>query len=391
MPDFDIIGTSGTTSGTETRGRWNAASEVAPDKKAFDTLPDKLTDFAPKQKPFTDGFPERREKNGTGKKSTGDKDNGEAAYYDITLLQSPVWTKEVGIYFFLGGLSSSAYSIARLSDRFGRGKLRPVTQYGTLIAALAALPCAPLLIWDLGDRTRFHHMLRIWKPKSPMNLGSWTLTVYTLMGGIAALREFLRTLRKDAPLTGGAKALDETAGVIADAAGIPLGLLLAGYTGILLSTTSTPLWSRNTWIGTLFSASAVGSGASAVKLALEITGKSEHAVNALGKVETLAHLTEAVAHAGFLAAAGPLAKPVTEGKYRNAYFGGAVALGIVLPEILSRLPGTPKQKRVLSIAAGIAGLVGGYILRTVFVAAGKPSADDPDLARLATGERGGHA
>ncbi len=385
MPDFDVAGTTGTTSGTETRGRWNTASGIAPDKKAFDTLPDKLTDFTPKQKPFTEGFSE----SGTNrKKSTGDKDNGDPAYYDISLLQSPVWTKEVGIYFFLGGLSSSAFSIARLSDRFGNGKLRPATQAGTLIAALAALPCAPLLIWDLGDRSRFHHMLRIWKPKSPMNLGSWTLTVYTLMGGIAALREFLRFLRKDAPLTGGAKAVDETAGVVADAAGIPLGLLLAGYTGILLSTTSTPIWSRNTWIGALFSASAVAAGSGAVRLALEVTGQEGPATEALGKVETLAHVTEAVAHAGFLSAAGALAKPVTEGKFKAQYLGGAIGLGIIVPEILNHLPVPKNAKRGLSIAAGIASLIGGYLLRTVFIAAGKPSADDPDLARLATGEKG---
>lgn len=368
------------TGETEVRGRWDNAKGITPDKKAFDTLPDKLTDFTPKQMPFTEGFP---------KKSTGDKDNGDPAYYDITLLQSPVWTKEVGIYFFLGGLSSSAFSIARLADRFGKGKFRPVTKAGTLIAALAALPCAPLLIWDLGDRTRFHHMLRIWKPKSPMNLGSWTLTFYTLMGGIAALREFLRVLRKDAPLEGGAKIVDETAGVIADTAGIPLGLLLAGYTGILLSTTSTPIWSRNTWIGTLFSASAVAAGSGAVKLALEVTGQEGPATEALGKVETLAHVTEAFAHAGFLSVAGKLAQPVTEGKYKTQYLAGAIGLGIVLPEILNRLPVSKDKKRAFSIAAGVASLVGGYLLRTVFIAAGKPSADDPDLARLATGEKGG--
>jgi len=374
------------TTEVETQGRWDSASGIVPDKKAFDTLPDKLTDFMPKQKPFTEGFPS---KNANGKKSTGDKEDGQPAYYDITLLQSPVWTKEVGIYFFLGGLSSSAFSIARLSDRFGRGRLRPVTRAGTLIAALAALPCAPLLIWDLGDRTRFHHMLRIWKPSSPMNLGSWTLTIYTLMGGIAALREFLRALRKDAPLSGGARVADEAAGAIADAAGIPLGLLLAGYTGILLSTTSTPIWSRNTWIGTLFSASAVGAGASAVKLALEVTGQEGPATEALGKVETLVHAAEAVAHAGFVTAAGPLAKPLTEGKFKRTYLGGAIGLGIILPEIINRLPVSQGKKRGLSIAAGILSLIGGYALRTVFVAAGKPSADDPDAARLATGAKGG--
>ena len=41
---------------------------------------------------------------------------------------------------------------------------------------------------------------------------------------------------------------------ISDAAGVPLALLLAGYTGVLLSGTSTPIWSKNPWLGALFSA-----------------------------------------------------------------------------------------------------------------------------------------
>ena len=373
------------TGATETRGRWDNARGIAPDPKSIDRMPDIMpgdvkNGFTLKQAPFTEGFT---------KKSTGDKDNGDPAYYDITLLQSPVWTKEVGIYFFLGGLSSSAFSIARLADRFGKGRLRAVTKAGTAIAALAALPCAPLLIWDLGDRTRFHHMLRIWKPSSPMNLGSWTLTVYTLMGGIAAGRELLRVLRRDAPLTGGAKIVDETAGVIADGAGVPLGILLAGYTGILLSTTSTPIWSRNSWIGALFSASAVSAGASAVRLALEVTGRDKKAADALGKVETAARAVEAACHAGFLARAGALAEPLTAGRLKARYLAGAIGAGIILPEVLNRLPVPKAQKRWLSVAAGLVSLVGGYALRSAFVAAGKPSADDPDAARLATGAMGG--
>lgn len=350
------------TSG-ETRGRWNDANNVQPDRK-----------------PMTPGLPAP---------STGDKGDGTAAYYDISLLKPPVWTKEVGIYFFLGGLSSSAFSIARMADRLGRGRYRSVTIAGTAIAALAALPCAPLLVWDLGDRTRFHHMLRIWKPSSPMNLGSWTLTAYTAMGGIAALREFLRVRRHDAPLTGAARVLDETTGVVADAAGIPLGLLLAGYTGILLSTTSTPIWSRNSWIGALFSASAVSAGAGAVRLALELTGDEGPAPDALAKVETSARLAETVAHLGFLVQAGKLAEPLTRGPLKTAYWAGAIGAGIVLPELLNRLPVAQPQRRWLRIAAGVLGLVGGFALRVSFVAAGRPSALNPDDARLATGEKGG--
>jgi len=359
MPETEVQGE------VETRGRWDGANGVTPDRKYM-----------------TEGLPTR---------STGDKGDGTAAYYDISLLKAPVWTPEVGVYFFLGGLSSSAFSLARMADRFGRGRYRNITKAGTLIAALAALPCAPLLIWDLGDRKRFHHMLRVWKPSSPMNLGSWTLTAYTAMGVVAALRELLRVLRHDAPLAGTARGVDETAGVVADAAGVPLGLLLAGYTGILLSTTATPIWSRNSWIGALFSASAVSAGAGAVRLALEATGQEGRGTDALTKVETAARAVEAVCHAGFLSAAGPLAKPLTSGDHKISYLAGAIGAGIVLPELLNRLPVPKPYRRMFTIAAGIAGLVGGFALRSAFVAAGRPSALDPDAARLATGEKGGTA
>ena len=349
----------------ETRGRWDGVGDISPERKYM-----------------TEGLPKR---------SSGDKDNGTAAYYDISLLKAPVWTPEVGVYFFLGGLSSSAFSLARLADRFGRGKYRNITKAGTLIAALAALPCAPLLIVDLGDPKRFHHMLRVWKPSSPMNLGSWTLTAYTGMGAIAALRELLRVLRDDTPLTGPARIADEAAGAAADAAGIPLGLLLAGYTGILLSTTATPIWSRNSWIGALFSASAVSAGAGAIRLALEISGQEGEATNTLAKVETTARAAEVVSHLGFLSAAGPLAKPLTEGTQKTAYLLGALGAGIILPELLNRLPVPRPYKRGFAIAAGIVSLVGGYALRSAFVAAGRPSALDPNAARLATGEKGGTA
>jgi len=364
---------------TETRGRWDAVDGIPVNK----TL-DHMTPFEQtlKQKPFTEGLPAF---------STGDKKDGTPAYYDISLLKSSVWTHEVGIYFFLGGMSSSAFSIARMADRFGRGKYRAVTQVGTAIAILTALPCAPLLILDLGDRTRFHHMLRVWKPSSPMNLGSWTLTAYTLMVGIAAGREFLRALRKDAELTGPARIVDETAGLVADSVGIPLALLLAGYTGVLLSTTSNPLWSRNSWIGALFSASAVAAGSGVIKLTLEVLGQEGAATEALGRVESAAHAVEAVCHAGFLRQAGPLAKPLTRGEFKTEYLWGAIGAGIVLPEVLNHIPAPKSAKRWLAVAAGLLALGGGFALRSAFVAAGKPAADDPDLARLATGEKGGMA
>lgn len=58
-------------------------------------------------------------------------------------------------------------------------------------------------------------------------------------------------------------------------------------------------------------------------------------------------------------------------------------------EIPNRLLVPKKHKRAAAIVAGVASLMGGYLLRTVFVAAEKPSADDPDLAWLAIEAKGG--
>ncbi len=67
------------------------------------------------------------------------------------------------------------------------------------------------------------------------------------------------------------------------------------------------------------------------------------------------------------------------------YLLGAIGAGVVLTEILSHLPVSKPAKRRLAIAAGLLSLAGGLALRLAFVAAG----NEPDLARLATGERGG--
>ena len=42
------------------------------------------------------------------------------------------------------------------------------------------------LVLDLGQPSRFHHMLRVVKPSSPMSLGTWCLTAYSLPLTVAA-------------------------------------------------------------------------------------------------------------------------------------------------------------------------------------------------------------
>jgi formate-dependent nitrite reductase membrane component NrfD len=304
------------------------------------------------------------------------------SYYDISMLRAPVWTPEVGAYFFFGGLSGGAFMLARLAERIGGANYRRLTRAATYMAAATVLPCAPLLIKDLGDPKRFHHMLRVFKPGSPMNFGSWVLTLFTPITLLAALRE---ALRRDTPLTGAAKAADNAVAAVIDA-GVPLGLLLAGYTGVLLSTTSVPIWGRNPWLGAVFSAGAVSSAASAVHLALAGAGEPSDspATEALQMVEHASHAAEVFTLAGYVLSAGEFAKPLTEGEQSKQFWGGAVIAGLAIPALLTHLPAPKKVRKWLGLAASALTVIGAFALRMSITEAGRESANDPEAARRAS-------
>jgi formate-dependent nitrite reductase membrane component NrfD len=302
------------------------------------------------------------------------------SYYDIPLLQKPVWTDEIGVYFFLGGLSAGSYILARVAERVGGPRYRAVTRAGTAVAVLALLPCPPLLIADLGDPTRFHHMLRVFKPRSPMSLGSWVLTGYGGILFLTALREWRRDPERPEGLLG------KAVGVALDLAGLPLALLFSGYTGVLLSGTSTPVWTKNPWLGPLFTASAIGNGASAITLALEVLPsdgeETRPAVEALEKVDEVAHVAEAVTLTGYFGVAGSLARPLTQGK-AAPYFWGAVGC-VLASEVVRRLPVSGRARGWTRFAAAAASLASGFCLKWAMQQAGPPSADDPEADRQAS-------
>jgi formate-dependent nitrite reductase membrane component NrfD len=324
------------------------------------------------------GFPEAN-----GEPVLPRRDAGEVpGYYDVPMLKPPVWKNSISWYFFLGGLSAGAYVTARLAERFGGEKFQPVATVGTCVAAAAVLPCAPLLIADLGDPMRFHHMLRVFKPESPMNLGAWTLTAYHGAGAAALAREWLRRGATDEGSRHQGFLRNAADGLLvaaADFAGIPLALLLASYTGVLLTGTATPVWCKNAWLPALFSASAMSSGAGAVSLALEALGAAGVEVGAdaarepLHALHTVAHLAEVVTLVGYLSTAG---RPLTAGKLAPRAWGTLAA--IAGSELLARLPASGARfRRWFDIGSAALGLFGAYRLRSTILKAGHESANDP--------------
>src|SRR4029079_14594641 len=96
------------------------------------------------------------------------------------------------------------------------------------------------LVSDLGRPERFHHMLRVFKPTSPMSVGTWILSAFGPGVGAAAINELVPPKWAQ---TWPARLLARLSR--------PLGLSaaatapgVASYTAVLLSHTAVPGWNE---------------------------------------------------------------------------------------------------------------------------------------------------
>ena len=158
-----------------------------------------------------------------------------SSYYGRPILKPPVWTKDIAYYFFLGGLAAGSSILAAGAARTGRPALRRGTRLGAVGAIGAG---AVFLIRDLGRPARFHHMLRVAKITSPMSVGTWVLTAYGPLAGLAAAAEVLPpSIRRRAI----GRLLLDASGPAGVGAAV-LAPALASYTSVLIADTAVPAW-----------------------------------------------------------------------------------------------------------------------------------------------------
>lgn len=296
-------------------------------------------------------------------------------YYQYPVVKRPVWTWEVPAYFWLGGMAGGAYITASLAQAFGSEDVRRRGADGFYIAAAALLPCAPLLILDLGRPERFHHMLRIFKPLSPMNLGAWALTAFSPVAVARAAAQAGDDGLLPAPIRMLARLLPKR---IVEVGGSLLGLTLAGYTGVLLAATNVPVWAKSKLLGGLFTASAMSSGSAAVTLIASRRRASDDTIHRLAAIESAASLGELALLSGYLAQSGKTAAPLISERLAGPFWFGAVGMGAILPPLLHRLarPRHGKALRSLSTVAAVCSIMGSLVLRWTIFEAGKVSAQD---------------
>jgi len=305
----------------------------------------------------------------------GGGSGGTGGYYDYPVVRRPVWTWEVPAYFWLGGMGAGAFITASLAEAFGSADDRRAASNGYYIAAAALVPCAPLLIADLGRPERFHHMLRIFKPLSPMNLGAWTLTGLTPVAIARAASHAADTGLLRGPLRALAGLLPRR---LLELTGSLLGLTLAGYSGVLLGATNVPLWAKSKLLGGVFMASALSSGSAAVTLQAANRRAPDATLRRLAAVESAASLGEMAIITGYLLQSGRAARPLTTGRFARSFWIGAIGAGTLLPLLLHRLTlrRHGRSLQSLSTAAALCSMAGSLALRWSIFEAGKESSED---------------
>jgi formate-dependent nitrite reductase membrane component NrfD len=160
------------------------------------------------------------------------------SYYGRPVVKPAPWGPEIAAYLFLGGVAGGSAVLAAGAQLAGLDELRRNAR----LAAIGAVSLgAVALVHDLGRPERFLNMLRVFKPTSPMSVGSWILSAFSAGAGVAAAAEADRLTGERlplGPLRPLLRAVEGPAGLSAGA----FGPLLAVYTAVLLSDTATPTW-----------------------------------------------------------------------------------------------------------------------------------------------------
>jgi hypothetical protein len=173
------------------------------------------------------------------------------SYYGRAVIKEPIWGWEIPWYFFAGGLAGASATLALVARLANNDRLAR----RALLAALGgAAVSPPLLISDLGRPDRFYNMLRVFKPTSPMSMGTWILSAFGAATGVAVVSEVLGFFPR--------------VGRLAEAISALLGPALSTYTAVLIADTSVPVWheARRELPMVFAASSAASAGAAAVIL-----------------------------------------------------------------------------------------------------------------------------
>jgi len=189
--------------------------------------------------------------------------------YAGIVTKPPEWHTLVVFDILFNNLTTGLFLGAAVGELAAPSTFTPVATWAYPVALALLLADFACLVLDLGDSLRFHHMLRVFKPSSPMSLGTWSLTVYSLLLTAIVAVEFVAA----AGWVPGNSAAAWWIRTLAVVVGLPFAFGSAAYKGVLFSTTAQPGWKDARWLGAYLVNTAVTLGAAELLVIAALTGE----------------------------------------------------------------------------------------------------------------------
>jgi protein NrfD len=293
----------------------------------------------------------------------------------------PHWGWYIVLYFFIGGLAAGTYFVATLLLLAGDRRDHAAIRLGYLLSFPLLLVCAVLLILDLGVPSRFWHMVvqskdipePMFKPWAPISLGTWILTLFGLFSSVAFLGTLIETGRIRRPaaarLAEWVRTRPRPLVVAWHALGTVFAFALAGYTGVLVTATTIPVWQNARLLGALFLVSAASTSYALLLLLLlrRGAGPSHATVRKLVRADRFSMMLEVVLLVLLLILLGRFAEPLISGGFGALFWLWVVGVGLLFPLVLHQRPVRGWDTHRRELIAAVCVLVGGLVLRFVVV------------------------
>ena len=273
-------------------------------------------------------------------------------------------------YFYFTGLSAGSFILSTLAYGFGMQKYKPISKSAIILATLLLLVAPINLVVDLEQPFRFYHLFLYFNFTSPITYGSFLLTIYPISCIVYAYFMFKENLK-----------WAKICGLI----GIPLALLVHGYTGFIMALGKARILWNTALMPTIFLVSAMVSGIALMILVVlimsifkvEQRNKLKELVLDLGKLLVFTIIVDLALmgcdivilltshhdayHAAML---------ILKGSFAPLFLGVEIFLGSIIPLILLLVPYS--RKSLISHAvASILVMIGIFTMRYVMVVGGQ--------------------
>ena len=306
------------------------------------------------------------------------------------------WGLPVVIYLYFGGLSAGTFVLSAFLAYLRDEKLNKLAAAGAIFSPIPLYIGLFMLLIDLERPLAFWRLFATIQWTSPMSVGSWLLLLFSAISTLHALMwlpKNFSTIRLKKMVVSLPQNRERLRGILG-AIGFPLGLGVGIYTGVLLGAVpARPFW-NTPMVAMLFLVSAL-STATAVFLLVSTWNSRGKDIKEFNRERKILYSTDVVLilfeifliipyilHNSLSTASQAISLDlILGGEFSSLFWYGFVMTGLLIPLILETLDLIPEIARrqnphhikYLGYLSATLVLVGGFLLRYVFVFAGQAS------------------